>query len=224
MDTASGAAKEGNLVIKAIIFDMDGVLVDAKQWHFEALNQALELFGYRISQFDHHKRFDGLPTRKKLEILAEEEGFPASLSSFVNEMKQHYLLETAEQLCKPNPVHLQTLEQLRKEGYQLALASNSIRRSVDKLMRLTELQELLSFTLSNEDVERPKPSPEIYRLAIEKLGMEPHECLVVEDGEYGLAAAKAAGANLLRVETVHDVNFANVKKRLGELGTQVAAA
>lgn len=203
---------------------MDGVLVDAKVWHFDALNQALELFGYRISQFEHHRRFDGLPTRKKLEILADEQGFPRSLSSFVNEMKQHFLLETAEQLCTPNSLHVDTLSRLRADGFDLALASNSIRRSVDKLMRLTQLDAFLSFTLSNEDVDRPKPSPEIYRLAIERLGRRPDECLVVEDGEYGLAAAKAAGAHLCRVESVHDVNYANIQKRLVELGVRAAAA
>ena len=204
-------------MIKAIIFDMDGVLVDAKQWHFEALNTALELFGFRISQFEHHQRFDGLPTREKLRILAKENGFPHSLSDFVNEMKQHCLLDTAARLCQPNPVHLQTLEQLRIDGYELALASNSIRRSVDKLMQLTSLESLLSFTLSNEDVSQPKPSPEIYQLAIRRLGFHPSECLVVEDGDYGLAAAKAAGANLLRVESVHEVNYDNVRSRINEI-------
>ena len=204
-------------MIKAVIFDMDGVLVDAKQWHFEALNSALEIFGFRISQFEHHKRFDGLPTREKLRILAQENGFPQSLSEFVNEMKQHCLLETAARLCKPNPVHLETLGRLRSEGYDLALASNSIRRSVDRLMQLTDLESLLSFSLSNEDVGHPKPSPEIYELAIKRLGYLPSECLVVEDGDYGLAAAKAAGANLLRVESVSDVNYENVRTRIADL-------
>lgn len=206
-------------MIKAIIFDMDGVLVDAKQWHFEALNAALELFGFRISQVEHHQRFDGLPTREKLRILANENGFPHTLREFVNEMKQHCLLETAERLCEPNPTHLSTLERLRSEGYDLALASNSIRRSVNRLIELTDLDQFLSFTLSNEDVENPKPSPEIYELAIRRLGCAPSECLVVEDGDYGLAAAKAAGAHVLRVESVHEVNYANISRRLSELGS-----
>lgn len=204
-------------MIQAVIFDMDGVLVDAKQWHFEALNCALELFGYRISQFDHHRRFDGLPTREKLRMLVAEEGFPEAMCSFVNEMKQQYTLETAARLCKPNPVHLETLTQLRSEGYDLALASNSIRRSVDELTDLAELQPLLSFTLSNEDVSEPKPNPEIYELAIQKLGVAPSDCLVVEDGEYGLEAAKAAGANVLRVESIEEVNYLNIMNRITEL-------
>ena len=209
-------------MIKAIIFDMDGVLVDAKEWHFEALNTALELFGFRISQFEHHNRFDGLPTREKLRILAEENGFPHALRDFVNEMKQQCLLETATRLCRPNPTHVETLSRLREEGYDLALASNSIRRSVDRLMQLTQLESLLSFTLSNEDVAEPKPSPDIYQRAIERLGYAPNECLVVEDGDYGVAAANAAGAKLLRVASVAEVNYDNVRSRIEDLDEQAA--
>lgn len=62
--------------IKAIFFDMDGVLIDAKEWHYEALNRALELFGMPISQVDHLTTFDGLPTRKKLEMLTLGRGLP----------------------------------------------------------------------------------------------------------------------------------------------------
>ena len=62
-------------MIKAIIFDMDGVLIDAKEWHYEALNNALQLFGYKISREDHLATFDGLPTREKLRLLTEQDGF-----------------------------------------------------------------------------------------------------------------------------------------------------
>ena len=204
-------------MIKAIIFDMDGVLVDAKHWHFEALNSALELFGFHISQFEHHQRFDGLPTREKLRTLARENSFPLSLSEFVNEMKQKCLLETAEKHCEPNPVHLSALERLRADGYELALASNSIRRSVDRLMRLTSLAPLLSFTLSNEDVAQAKPNPEIYELAIRRLNVRANECLVIEDGDYGIAAAEAAGASVLRVENTQQVSYQNIIRRIDEL-------
>lgn len=207
-------------MIKAIIFDMDGVLVDAKTWHFDALNEALELFGFRISQFAHHQRYDGLPTKEKLQMLAREDGFPPALAGFVNEMKQQYLLKTAAELCVPNPIHVTALERLREEGFQLAVASNSIRRSVDELMQRTELQPLLSFSLSNEDVSHPKPNPEIYQLAIEKLNVQPSECLVVEDGEYGIAAAKAAGAHLLRVKDVSDVHYDNLRARIDAIDQQ----
>ena len=77
--------------IKAVIFDMDGVLIDAKDWHYEALNRALELFGYTISRYDHLVTYDGLPTRKKLEMLTKERDLPKELHSFINEMKQQFM-------------------------------------------------------------------------------------------------------------------------------------
>ena len=69
---------------------MDGVLIDAKEWHYEALNKALALFGYQISRYEHLVTYDGLPTRKKLEMLSMEQGLPVQLHSFINEMKQLY--------------------------------------------------------------------------------------------------------------------------------------
>ena len=196
---------------------MDGVLVDARQWHFEALNDALGLFGFRISRHEHERRFDGLPTREKLRVLASEKRFPIHLANFVNELKQQRLREIAASACKPNPLHLRTLERLRREGYELAVASNSVRRSVDDLMLRTRLTPFLSFTLSNEDVQHPKPDSEIYDLAIKRLECQPCECLVIEDGVYGLAAAKAAGANLLHVRSVHEVSYQKVRSRIDEI-------
>ncbi len=76
-------------MIKAIIFDLDGVLIDATQWHFEALNKALHLFGYTITEEEHKNFYNGLPTRKKLEHLSKEKGLPLSLHAFINSMKQN---------------------------------------------------------------------------------------------------------------------------------------
>ena len=76
--------------IKAVLFDMDGVLIDAKEWHYEALNKALNLFGYNIERYEHLTSFDGLPTSVKLEKLTVEKGLPRSLHKFINEMKQKY--------------------------------------------------------------------------------------------------------------------------------------
>ena len=203
--------------IQAIIFDMDGVLVDAKQWHFDALNHALELFGYRISQFENEQRFDGLPTRDKLKMLSNDHGLPPSLHSFINEMKQQYTLEIAAEFCVPNQQHLDCLSRLQADGYQLALASNSIRKSVDVLTERTCVQPFLEFMLSNEDVSQPKPNAEIYQLATSKLELSADQCLVVEDGEYGIKAATLAGNHVMRVGGVHDVTYGRICRRIAEI-------
>lgn len=187
--------------IRAIIFDMDGVLVDAAEWHYDALNQSLELFGYRISPFEYHQRYDGLPTREKLNMLSAQSRLPESLHGFINEMKQRYLYAIAVARCVPNDEHVATLTQLSRDGYRLGLASNSIRTSVDRLIELAGLPSFLEFTLSNNDVTNPKLDAEIYRLAIDTIGLMPHQCLVVEDGDYGVQAAVEAGVHVLSCES-----------------------
>lgn len=203
--------------IKAVIFDMDGVLIDAKDWHYEALNQALELFGYKISRYDHLVTFDGLPTKKKLEMLSIEKGLPKGLHKFINEIKQKYTMEHVYMKCKPLFCHQYALSKLKSEGYGLALASNSVRVTIDMMMEKADLQKYLDFTLSNQDVTKSKPDPEIYIKAISRFGLKPEECLIVEDNPNGIKAALASGANLLKVDTVNDVTYQNIKNRIREI-------
>ncbi len=203
--------------IKAVIFDMDGVLIDAKEWHYEALNRALRLFGFEISKYDHLVTFDGLPTSKKLEILSLQRGLPRGLHKFINQMKQIYTMEYVYLKCKPKFVHEYALSKLKSEGYGLAVASNSIRHSVDVMMEKADLKKYLDFFLSNEDVKKPKPDPEIYLTSIKKFNLKPDECLIVEDNFNGIKAAEASGAGVLKVNTVYDVNFLNIKKKIAEL-------
>ncbi|BCK25591.1 TPA: HAD family hydrolase [Vibrio cholerae] len=203
--------------IKAVIFDMDGVLIDAKDWHYEALNKALAIFGLEINRYDHLVTFDGLSTNQKLNILSKTHVLPESLHPFINEMKQQYTMDITHQLCKPTFNHQFALSKLRQEGYKLAVASNSIRNTVKVMMEKSSLAEYLDFYLSNQDVTKGKPDPEIYQLAIKKLGLEPSEVVIVEDNENGLKAAKASGANVLKIETVHDVTFENIKNFITEV-------
>lgn len=203
-------------MIKAIIFDMDGVLIDAKDWHYEALNRALRLFGYEINRYDHLTTYDGLPTSKKLEMLSMQNGLPKKLHRFINEMKQMYTTEMVRSFCRPRFKHEYALSKLKAQGYHLAVASNSIRQSVELMMEKAKLNPYLDFMLSNEDVKEPKPSPDIYLKAMAKIGVKPEECLIVEDNEHGIRAATASGAHLLVVKEVEDVNYANLVRRISE--------
>jgi HAD superfamily hydrolase (TIGR01509 family) len=203
--------------IKAVIFDMDGVLIDAKDWHYDALNKSLAIFGLKISRHDHLNTFDGLSTGQKLKMLSEIHVLPVTLHSFINEMKQQYTMDLTHQLCKPTFQHQYALSKLKQQGYQLAVASNSIRNTVKVMMDKSSLIEYLSFYLSNQDVTNSKPDPEIYNLAISRLGFKPEECVIVEDNDIGLKAAIASGAHVLKVETVHDVNFDNITAFIKEV-------
>lgn len=196
--------------IKAVIFDMDGVLIDAKEWHYESLNKALRLFGYEISRYEHLVTYDGLPTASKLNMMSLEKNLPRGLHKYINALKQQYTMEEVFLHCRPLFIHEYALSTLKSEGYRLAVASNSIRASVEIMMKKSNLEKYLDFYLSNEDVTKAKPDPEIYQTAISKLKLSPKECLVVEDNKNGIQAATAAGANVLKVKTVYDVNYDNL--------------
>lgn len=203
--------------IGAVIFDMDGVLIEAKDWHYEALNRALGLFGYTISRYDHLVTFDGLPTRKKLEMLTREKGLPQGLHALINELKQIYTMEIVHAQCRPTFAHEYALSNLKARGYRLGVASNSVRRSVVTMMDYAMLTPYLDFMLSNEDVPRGKPHPDIYLKAAELAGFPPERCLVVEDNENGIAAARAAGAQVMVVRDIHDVTLDRIDQHMAHL-------
>jgi len=203
--------------VKAIIFDMDGVLIDAKEWHYESLNKALRMFGAEISRYDHLITFDGLPTKKKLEMLTLEGGFPKGLHQFVNDIKQQYTLEIVYTKCKPVFHHQFALSKLKEDGFRLAVCSNAVKRSVEAMIDKAGLADYIEFILSNQDVKNGKPDPEMYITAINRLNLKPEECLILEDNENGVKAALASGAYLLRVENTNDVNYYNIKNRIREI-------
>jgi len=200
--------------IKAVIFDMDGVLIEAKDWHYEALNKALNLFGLEISRYDHLVTYDGLPTKKKLEMLSTERGLPRELHAFINEMKQQYTMEIVYANCKPTFHHEFALSKLKKSGYKMAVCSNSIRNTIEIMMDKAALSQNFEFYVSNQDVKNGKPDPEMYNMAIGKLGLTPQDCMIIEDNENGIKAAKASGAWVMEVDEVEDVNIQNIEQHI----------
>lgn len=206
--------------IKAILFDMDGVLIDAKDWHYEALNQALAIFGMEINRYDHLVTYDGLPTKKKLEMLTLERGLPRALHSFINDMKQEFTFQLGYAKCKPTFNHQYALSHLKAKGYRMAACSNSIRKTMEILFERAALNTYFDFYLSNEDVKESKPHPEMYTTAIQRMSLQPNECLILEDNENGIKAARASGAHLLIIHDVHEVNLENITKRIDEIEVQ----
>lgn len=196
--------------IKAVIFDLDGVLVEAKDWHYEALNKALAVFGCDFSYEDHLTIYDGLPTKMKLRMLNENRNFPLELSDLVYDLKQIYTNEFFLTRCFPDFSQDYLFRKLKDNDIRTAVASNSITATVNQAMISLDIKKYIEFSLSNEDVSKPKPDPEIYTKAIGMLNLQPSECLIVEDNINGITAAKASGAHCLEVKEVEDVNHINV--------------
>ena len=207
-------------MIKLIIFDLDGVLVEAKQIHYDTLNQALREVGeqYIISEAEHLSTYDGLKTNQKLDMLTKAKGLPKNVHEQVWNRKQHLTIEAISQL-QTNHVLVSVFKELRDRGYQLACCSNSIRRSVLVMLAKIGIIEYMDLIISNEDVKNSKPHPEMYWKAMSMMGCLPEETLIVEDSPHGLLAASRSRANVLRVDSPKDLVISKIIRKLEETKT-----
>lgn len=204
---------------KLIIFDLDGVLVDAKQIHFETLNQALweiaQSNKYVISEAEHLSTYDGLKTNQKLELLTQNKGLHPNTYETVWNKKQQLTIEAISKL-QPNTQLIVMFDMLRRDGYKLACASNSIRRSVLVMLSKIGVIEHMDLILSNEDVKNSKPHPEMYWKAMSMMSVLPEETLIVEDSPHGLLAASRSRANVLRVDNPSDLVYGKIINKIKE--------
>ena len=201
-------------MIKLVIFDLDGVLVEAKNIHFKAFNKALGK--YAISWDEHLSIYDGLKTNQKLEMLHERKGLPKEHFNEIWNNKQTYTLQALRNL-KTNPDLVTTMTMLVNEGYKLAVCSNSIRKTVLTVLSKLGIIEFFDLILSNEDVKNSKPHPEIYWKAISEMGCLPEETLIVEDSPYGLLAASRSKAHIIRVGSPKEVTYISIKNKINAI-------
>lgn len=193
-------------MIKLILFDLDGVIVDAVKLHERAFLEAIKPYK-EISEEYHMEHLNGLPTKKKLEKL----GFYKDKIEEINYKKQEITFELIPKLIKPIPEVTETINRIKELGIQFAICSNSIRKSTELLVESAGITGF-EFLLSNQDVINPKPDPEIYNKAIRILGLDKSEVLIVEDSPVGLEAANKSGANVCQIKNPYDI-----KKVLEEL-------
>lgn len=205
--------------IKLIIFDLDGVLVEAKQIHYDALNKALGK-KYSIAWDEHLSIYDGLKTNQKLEILTERKGLPKENYKQVWSNKQKYTLEALHQL-QPNQTLQSVFNTLVEDGYKIAVCSNSIRKTVLTVLSKLGIIEFIDLILSNEDVKNSKPHPEMYWKAMSMMDVLPEETLIIEDSPYGLLAANRSRAHVMRVGSPKEVSYFNINKHLNKEKTNM---
>ena len=209
-------------MIKAILFDLDGVLVDACEWHYAALNRALErVAGMTIGRDEHETTFNGLPTSDKLSMLVSKNRITKDQVDDVWRLKQKYTVAVIEEKATIDPVKIDMLSQLRDMGMRVVCVTNSIRKTATLMLKKTGQYDMLGFIITNEDVFSPKPSSEGYNSAIKLLSIIPSEALIVEDSEKGLIAARGSGANILHVIDSSEVNFDVIQSEIKKHGWPV---
>jgi len=202
-------------MVKLIIFDLDGVLVEAKNIHFDALNKALGK-KYAISWNEHLSTYDGLKTVQKLNMLSEKKELPTEYHSEIWETKQKYTLKMLSSL-QPDYNLKRVMSKLVKDGYKISVASNSIRKTVLTVLSKLGIIEYIDLIVSNEDVENSKPHPEMYWQAISRMKCLPEETLIIEDSPYGLLAAARSKSYILRVKNPKEVTYINISNKIKQI-------
>jgi HAD superfamily hydrolase (TIGR01509 family) len=194
-------------MIKAIIFDLDGVLVDATEWHYEALNEALRLFGFEITEYEHNHVYNGLPTSKKLELLTKEKGLPQGLYKTIQALKRKFTDEKVTLNCRPDYAKQVLMSNLKRAGFRLAACSNAQKYSVINMLERSQIKEYFDEIMGNDEGFKPKPAPDMYLAMFKKLGISPKEALIVEDSPHGIQSAYGSGGNVLPVRGFEEVNL-----------------
>lgn len=185
-----------------VIFDLDGVLIDAQPIHRETFERALEEVApsLAIRARSYRPTLEGRPTRVKLRIL----GVSEEHHERIFRRKQDLTLAAAREYGF-DVVRADLVARLRARGVSVACYTNSIRETA--AMFLDSAGVKVDFLLTNEDVTNPKPDPEGYLKVMARFGARPDQTVIVEDSDVGLAAAEASGAQVVAVRGVKEVGM-----------------
>lgn len=198
--------------IKLIIFDMDGVLVDSKDSHYESLNMALKSIDdkYVVTYEDHIKKYDGNPTNVKLKMLTSEKGLPETLHKEIWTLKQKYYIDIVNNTFVHDDKIIKVLKQLKSDNYTLHCASNCIYETLKLMLDKKGFTPYLDYIISNEDVTLPKPNPEMYLKCLIKGKVTPKETLILEDSVIGKLSAYSSGAHLMPIKSPNDIIYDDI--------------
>jgi len=188
------------MTIKAVIFDLDGVIVSTDQYHYQAWKKMSDEEGIKFNETINN-RLRGVSRMESLEIILEkaERTYTPEEKIVLAERKNTYYRESLSEV-KPDdllPGAKHTIDELKKRGVKIAIGSSS--KNTPTILKQIGLADAFDAVADGNDITRSKPDPEVFLLAAERLGVPPEECLVVEDAEAGVQAAIAGGMNVAAV-------------------------
>ena len=193
---------------KLVIFDLDGVLIDTKEIHFKALNLALKKINKNlvISIAEHLTTYDALSTNQKLKLLTINKNLPVEFYKQIYSDKQQYTHKLLKENIKKDNKLILHLKKIKSKKISIAVATNSIRGTLNLILSKLGIQDFVDFSISNEDVLSPKPHPEMYWKCMTNFKVLPKETLIVEDSPKGREAAILSGAELREINERKDLN------------------
>ena len=178
-------------MIKAAIFDMDGVIVDSEPMHIEAEKRILLKYGVEISA-DELRTYTGTTAESEFADLIRKYGLKTTVDRLFRE-KEAVLFDLLEGRTEPTKGVIKLIKSLKQHGLKLAIASSGHRKLVHYFLRKLKIVSLFDSIVCAEDITRSKPDPEIFLKAAKNLSLDPAECVVIEDSTLGVTAAKSAG-------------------------------
>ena len=204
-------------MIKGLIFDLDGVLVDTKKIHFDALNLALKTVNFEpISFKDHLNIYDGLPTNEKLKLLKKHKNLKSSFFNKIKKVKQKNTQTLLNKDLKFNSKIYKTFSKLSKK-YKICIATNAVNQTLNICLKKLRIKKFIHSSFSNQDVSNNKPHPEIYLKCLIKMGLKPNETLIFEDSSHGVMAAQDSGCHLFTVKNLSDISYNNISSFMKNL-------
>jgi HAD superfamily hydrolase (TIGR01509 family) len=193
--------------LKLVIFDLDGVLVDACEWHYVALNRALkQVSNYQISLEDHESTFNGIPTREKLRILTEMKIISENDHDKIYEIKQSITKDIIKKYSTVRSEKIEMIKSLKERDLKVCCFTNSIRETAELMLSTSGVIDLFDMIVTNQDVERPKPDPEGYLKILSYFGISSENAIIIEDSPKGIEAAILSGCKVIGVKDAEDVN------------------
>ncbi|MCE5185723.1 MAG: HAD family phosphatase [Planctomycetaceae bacterium] len=197
-------------MLKAVIFDFDGVIADSEELHYKALNEVLKRYGVDVPKAVHWQKYLGYTDQENIEAVSRDYGMgldAAGVQSIMQEKKRLF-----NDLAMREAVIIDGVEdfvrRVRAAGIRMAICSGALRSDIELMLDGAGFAEMFEVIVSAEDVQKGKPEPEGYLLALERLNrqgesLQANECAVIEDSRWGLEAAAAAGMCPVAVTTTY---------------------
>lgn len=179
-------------MLKAVIFDLDGVISDTQNLHSEIEVAIFRKYGVEVSKKRINEKYAGVPCKDFFREIFAQNNISTDIEKVVKE-KQDLMLRRSKGNILPMPGALKLIAEADQRGLGMAVATSSPKKLADLILTELDLTNVFKTVVTIEDVKNGKPDPEIFLLAAKKLGVKPQECIVIEDGRSGMLAAKRAG-------------------------------
>ncbi len=222
-DQKIGEDKEKLTGISAVIFDMDGLMIDSEPVHCQAFHQVLQKFGHGLTEEENAKRYVGIADIDIANDLIGRYGLSIAADELVKQKREAYGNLLGQQVV-PQAGLVDLLTGLKDSGLKVAVASSSAIKEIETVIDALNIRSMIDQYCSADQVEKGKPAPDLFLFAAEKLNTPPSQCLILEDAPSGIEAANAAGMYSFAVPSreTADKDFSNATRKLNSLAEVVS--